>query len=337
MSSDAQRPDDGHSPERMIARGREVIRIEAAAVAALESRIDASFVKAVDLIYACKGRTIVTGMGKSGIIARKIVGTLNSTGTPALFLHPSDAIHGDLGTVRDDDLIVCISKSGDTEELSPLLTTFKRIGVPIIAMVGSLQSKLAAASDVVLDVSVEEEACPHDLAPTASTTATLAFGDALAIALLYKRNFTVEQFAMFHPGGNLGKRLLLRIDEFMVKGNAVPVVRHDVLLRDAILEITSKRLGATCVVDDLGVLIGVITDGDLRRLLQKTSEVANTTASIAMTKNPKTIRETVLASTALQVMEMHKITQLIVVDAAHKPVGMVHLHELVKAGLGEAQ
>lgn len=321
--------------EAMIERGKEVIRIEAGAVAALEQRIDAQFVRAVDLIYACKGRTIITGMGKSGIIARKIVSTLNSTGTPSLFLHPNDAMHGDLGTVRQDDVIVCVSKSGDTADLEPLLLTFKRIGVPIISLVGTPGSSLARASDVVLDVSVREEACPYDLAPTASTTATLALGDALAMALLGKRNFTAEQFAMFHPGGNLGKRLLSKIGEFMVKDSAVPVVRHDVQLRDAILEITSKRLGATCVVDDSGVLIGIITDGDLRRLLQKTTEVSSCTAATVMTRNPKTITETLLASAALREMEAHNITQLIVVDLHHRPVGMVHLHELVKAGLGE--
>ena len=318
----------------MIERGKEVIRIEADAVSNLVNRVGDDFVKAVNMIYDCAGRTIVTGMGKSGIIARKIVGTLNSTGTPSMFLHPSDAIHGDLGTVKSRDIIICISKSGDTAELHLLLSTFKRIGVPIISMVGTPNSKLAQSSDVVLDVSVREEACPHDLAPTASTTATLAYGDALAMALLAKRNFTPEQFAMFHPGGNLGKRLFLTVAEFMVKGDAVPVVKHDLPLRDAIFEISSKRLGATCVVDDEGKLTGIVTDGDLRRLLQKQSEVAGCTASMVMTRNPKTIRDTLLASIALEEMEAHKITQLVIVDAGYRPIGMVHLHELVKAGLG---
>ena len=214
---------------------------------------------------------------------------------------------------------------------------FKRIGIPIISMVGTVNSKLAQASDVVLDVSVVEEACPYDLAPTASTTATLAMGDAMAMALLEKRNFTAEQFAMFHPGGNLGKRLLLKIGEFMVKGDDVPKVRNSVSLHAAILEMTTKRLGATCVVDQNEKLLGVITDGDLRRLLQKNTDVSKLTAEMAMTSRPKTIRETMLASVALQEMEAHNITQLIVVDKENKPVGMVHLHELVKAGLGGDQ
>jgi arabinose-5-phosphate isomerase len=317
-----------------IKKGKDVLRIEAEAVQRLIERVDDNFLRAVELIYNCKGRTIITGMGKSGIIARKIVGTLNSTGTPALFLHASDAVHGDLGSVREDDLIVCISKSGETEELHDLLAVFKRIGIPIISMVGMVNSRLAQASDVVLDVSVVEEACPYDLAPTASTTATLAMGDALAMALLEKRNFTAEQFAMFHPGGNLGKRLLLKIEEFMVKGDAVPRVKSSVSLHAAILEMTTKRLGATCVVDENDKLLGVITDGDLRRLLQNQTDVSKLTAEMAMTRRPKTIRETMLASIALQEMEAHNITQLIVVNKDNKPVGMVHLHELVKAGLG---
>ena len=320
-----------------IEKGKDVLRIEAEAVRRLIERVDENFVRAVDLIYHCNGRTIVTGMGKSGIIARKIVGTFNSTGTPALFLHPSDAIHGDLGSVRKDDMIICISKSGDTVEMHHLLAMFKRIGIPIISLVGTKNSKLAEASDVVLDVSVSEEACPYDLAPTASTTATLAFGDALAMALLQKRNFTQEEFAMFHPGGNLGKRLILKVEEFMVKGDAVPKVSNRLPLHDTILEMTSKRLGATCVIDDSGKLIGIVTDGDLRRLLQKYSDVSKFTAEMVMTPNPKTISVNLLASSALQEMEMHNITQLIVVDGSHKPVGMVHLHELVKAGLGADQ
>lgn len=318
----------------IIEKGKEVIRIEARAVAELESRIDDNFVRAVEMIYRCKGRVTVTGMGKSGIIARKIVATLNSTGTPSLFLHPSDAVHGDLGMVRKEDVVICISKSGDTAELYKLIPIFKRIGVPVIAMVGNMNSKLAQNVDVVLDVSVKEEACPFDLAPTSSTTATLAFGDALAMALLDKRKFTPEEFAMYHPGGNLGKRLLLKIEELMVGGDAIPKVKQNIPLRDAILEMTSKRLGATCVVDDDGKLIGIITDGDLRRLLQKTSDVTHITAEMMMNKHPKTISPEMLAAVALQEMEAHNISQLVVVDARRYPVGVVHLHELVKAGLG---
>lgn len=317
-----------------IHKGKEVIRIEAQALAALEQRIDEKFEKAVEMIYNCRGRVIVSGMGKSGLVARKIVATMNSTGTPAIFLHPSDAVHGDLGMVRKEDVVICISKSGDTTEILQLIPLFKRIGVPIISMLGNVKSPLASSSTVVLDVSVKEEACPFDLAPTASSTATLAFGDALAITLLEKRQFTREEFAMYHPGGNLGKRLLLKTEEIMVSGSAVPKVQKDVPLRDAILEITSKRLGATCVVNGDGSLAGVITDGDLRRLLQKTTDVTNVKVEMVMTKAPKTIRGDALAAVALQEMESYNITQLIVVDDQHRPVGMVHLHDLVKAGLG---
>ncbi|MGH2568617.1 MAG: KpsF/GutQ family sugar-phosphate isomerase [Bacteroidota bacterium] len=320
-----------------IEKGKEVIRIEAEAVAALEQKIDGQFAAAVDLIYGSHGRVIVTGMGKSGVVARKIVATMNSTGTAAIFLHPSDAVHGDLGMVRKDDVVICISKSGDTDEIRQLLPMFRRIGVKIISMVGTMNSHLAKQSDVVLDISVKEEACPHDLAPTASTTVTLAMGDALAIALLHKRNFTKEEFAMFHPGGNLGKRLLLRVEEIMASGNAVPIVDERVPLASAIVEMTSKRLGATCIVDGAGKLCGIITDGDLRRLLQRTNDVSNVKIVQVMTKNPKTIRGGLLAVTALEEMEQHKITQLPVVDDEHRPVGMLHLHDLVKAGIGGEQ
>ncbi len=317
-----------------IKKAKEVIRIEAKAVAALENRIDANFEKAVELILNAKGRVVVSGMGKSGLVGRKIVATMNSTGTPAIFLHPSDAVHGDLGMVRKEDVIICISKSGDTAEIQQLLPMFKRIGVPIIAMVGNVRSPLASSAAIVLDVSIEEEACPFDLAPTASTTATLAFGDALAVALLEKRQFTREDFALYHPGGNLGKRLLLKAEEIMVNGQAVPKVEKGVPLRDAIVEMTSKRLGATCVVGEDGKLLGIITDGDLRRLLQKTSDVSNINAEHAMTKSPKTIKKDILAAVALSEMESYNIMQLVVVDDDHRPVGMIHLHDLVKAGLG---
>jgi arabinose-5-phosphate isomerase len=236
--------------------------------------------------------------------------------------------------VRKDDVVICISKSGDTAELNQLLPLFKRIEVPIISMVGNLNSKLTQESNVILDISVKEEACPYDLAPTSSTTATLAMGDALAMALLDRRNFTLEEFAMYHPGGILGKRLLLKIEELMITGDAVPKVKQKVPMRDAILEMTSKRLGATCVIDDNGKLVGIITDGDLRRLLQKTMDLTNLNAEMMMTRHPKTIFKDMLAAVALQEMEAHKITQLIVVNELHQPIGMIHLHELVAAGLG---
>jgi len=321
----------------VIEIGKRVIRIEANAVAELEDRIDESFAEVVDLILGSTGRVVITGVGKSGIIARKIVATMNSTGTPALYLHPADAIHGDLGVVRKEDVVICISKSGDTVEVLRLIPIFKRIGVPVISMVGNLNSQLARLSDYVLNVSVKEEACPYNLAPTASTTATLAMGDALAIALLEKRNFTVENFALFHPGGNLGKRLLLKVKELMVSGKDVPIVHTSTPMKETIIEMTSKRLGATCVVDDKGKLVGIITDGDLRRLLHRTENVFGLTAGEVMTRNPKTIKEDALAVVALQEMEHYNITQLVVIDDERFPIGMIHIHDLVKAGLSSSE
>jgi arabinose-5-phosphate isomerase len=320
--------------EITLEKGKEVIRIEAEAVAALESRINAQFAAAVDLIYGAKGRVIVSGLGKSGLIARKIAATMSSTGTPAVFMHPSDAVHGDLGMVRPGDVMICISKSGETEEIQQLMPILRHLGVKIISMIGNENSFLGRNSDVVIDVSVKEEACPHDLAPTASTTATLAMGDALAITLLQRRNFTKEDFALFHPGGMLGKQLLLKIESLMTSGDAVPIVPGTVSVSDAIIVISSKRLGATCVVDRDGRLLGIITDGDLRRLLQKNVNITSLTATDVMTKSPKTIRKDLLAARALEVMESYKITQLIVLDEESRPIGMVHLHDLVKAGLG---
>jgi arabinose-5-phosphate isomerase len=313
---------------------KKVIRLEAEAVAAMERNIDTSYQEAVDIIFGCKGRVIITGIGKSGLIARKIVATMNSTGTPAIFLHPSDAVHGDLGMVRKEDVVICISKSGDTQEIRQLIPMFKRIQVPIISMVGFLNSHLAQNSNVVLNISVTEEACPLNLAPTTSTTVALVMGDALAVTLLEKKNFTADDFALFHPGGNLGKRLLSKVEEFSINEEQVPKVFASTPLKDAILVMTSKRLGATCVVDEKGILLGIITDGDLRRLLQKTSDVSGVTSEQVMTKNPKMIRKGALAVDALSDMEVFNITQLVILDEINKPVGMVHLHDLVKAGLG---
>lgn len=314
-------------------KGKEVVRIELEAIRALEDRIGIEFEKAVDLIAEIPGRVIITGMGKSGLIARKIVATMNSTGTPAIFLHPSDAVHGDLGMVRQDDVIICISKSGNTEEVIQLLPMFKRIGVPVISIVGNKNSKLARESDIALDASVDQEACPYDLAPTSSTTAALVLGDALAIALLEKKNFTEEQFAMYHPGGILGKRLFLKVEELMVKGGDVPVVYETTSARDTIIRISSGRLGATCVVNQDGILTGIITDGDLRRYLQRNLDLRTATAGDMMTCNPKVVSKEVLAVVALEEMEQFNITQLVVVDPLRRPIGMVHLHDLVKAGL----
>jgi arabinose-5-phosphate isomerase len=316
-----------------IQKGKEIIRIEAEAIAALESHINGSFAASVDLIFNAKGRVVLTGMGKSGIIARKIAATMNSTGTPSAFMHPSDAVHGDLGMVTPDDVVICISKSGDTAELRQLLPRFQQLGVKVIAMVGNLNSPLSKQSDFVLDTSVKEEACPYDLAPTSSTTAALAMGDALAITLLQKRNFTKEDFAQFHPGGNLGKQLLLKVDAMMITGSDIPLVKENVSVSDAIVEISAKRLGATCVVNDAGILCGMLTDGDLRRLLQRRIDISNLTAGQVMTQKPKTINQDMLAAQALEVMESYKITQLVVVDTDHHPVGILHLHSLVEAGL----
>jgi len=320
--------------EKAIRAGKEVVRIELRAVAGLADRINGAFARAVDLLYDCEGRIIITGVGKSGIIARKIVATMNSTGSPAVFLHPTDAVHGDLGIVRADDVVVCLSKSGNTDEINALLPMFKRLGVPIVAIVGRTSSVLAGDATVTLDASVPEEACPLDLAPTSSTTAALVLGDALAIALLDRRQFRAEDFALYHPAGSLGKRLLLKVDELMVTGEAIPRVRSDVPLRDAIVEMTTKRLGCTCILRSDGTLEGILTDGDLRRLLQTTSDVANVTVGEAMTRNPKTARSGSLAVVVLQEMEQFKITQIVVVDERNTPVGVVHLHDLVNAGLG---
>ncbi len=321
------------TPQEIINKGKEVIRIEADAVAGLADSINGNFVNAVDVMFNCKGRIVLTGMGKSGLIARKIVATLNSTGTPAIYLHPTDALHGDLGMVRKEDVVILISNSGTTEEILNLLPMLKRLKVKLIAMTGKEDAKLASECDIFLNIGVKEEACPHDLAPTASTTATLAMGDALSVALLEKREFTAEDFAYLHPGGSLGKRLSLQIKEIMIIGEKIPMVIENASIKDVILEITSKRLGTTCVINEKGTLTGVITDGDLRRLLEKTLEIKDLRAIDIMTKNPKVMKSGYLASFALQQMENFKITSLIIVDDDNVPEGIVHLHDLINLGL----
>ena len=319
--------------EEIIKTGKEVIEIEATAVRGLTESINEQFARAVELIYHSKGRVVLSGMGKSGLVARKIVATLNSTGTAAIFLHPTDALHGDLGMVRQDDVVILISKSGETEEVINLLPMLKRLNVTLIAMSGYENSRLASECDLFLSIAVKEEACPHDLAPTASTTATLVIGDALSVTLLKKRGFTAEDFALLHPGGSLGKRLSLKIREIMAQGDKIPVVKEDCHIKDVIFEITSKRLGATSVVDSNGILSGIITDGDLRRLLEKTLDIKELTARDIMTKNPKVMNPDYLASFALQQMENYKITSLIIVDEVKHPVGIIHLHDLLNLGL----
>jgi arabinose-5-phosphate isomerase len=319
--------------DEIIRNGKEVIRIESEAVANLSESINEDFARAIEIMYNCQGRIVFSGMGKSGLIARKIVATLNSTGTPAIYLHPTDALHGDLGMVRKDDVVVLISKSGDTEEISNLIPWLKRIKVKLIVLSAFKDSKLAKLCDVFLDISVREEACPHDLAPTSSTTATLAMGDALSVVLLQVRGFTAEDFAYLHPGGSLGKRLSLEIKELMITGDRIPLVKEDTPINDAIWEITSKRLGTTCVVNEEGELKGIITDGDLRRLLEKTSNINGIKAADVMSTNPKVIKSGNLASYALQLMENYKITSLVITDEENKPVGITHLHDLINLGL----
>jgi arabinose-5-phosphate isomerase len=306
---------------------RKVLRTEAAAILGLVDRIDGEFERAVQLLFECRGRVIVTGMGKSGIICRKIAATLSSTGTSAWFLHPAEAIHGDLGAIREEDVVIALSHSGETDELVRLLESIRRIGASLIALTGDPKSTLARAADVTLDCSIAEEACPMNLVPTASTTAALALGDALAMTLLVRKGFREEQFASFHPGGKLGRRLM-RVENVMHSGAAAPIVRTATVMPDVIHEMSSKRLGMTCVVDDGDVLVGVITDGDLRRLMLRTQDVVPLTAAEVMTPRPITIARDVLAVEALKIMETHKITSVVVAGPRGTVEGVVHLHDL---------
>ncbi|HEX2456885.1 MAG TPA: KpsF/GutQ family sugar-phosphate isomerase [Vicinamibacterales bacterium] len=306
---------------------RKVLRIEAEAILGLVDRIDGAFEAAVQLLYECRGRVIVTGMGKSGIICRKIAATFSSTGTSAWFLHPAEAIHGDLGAIREDDVVLALSYSGETEELVRLLESIRRIGAKLIALTGHAQSTLAKAADVTLDCGIAEEACPMNLVPTASTTAALAMGDALAMTLLVRKGFREEQFASLHPGGKLGRRLM-RVENVMHGADSAPLVMAGTRMADVIHEMSSKRLGMTCVLGDDRRLIGVFTDGDLRRLMSRTPDVLQLTAQDGMTPNPITIGRQFLAVEALKIMETHKITSVVVVDARGYVEGVVHLHDL---------
>jgi arabinose-5-phosphate isomerase len=315
-----------------VPEGKRVLAIEAKAIAGLVERLDHRFTEAVDLLYGCTGKAVVSGMGKSGLIGQKIAATMASTGTPAFFLHPAEGIHGDLGMLARRDALIAISNSGETEELLKLLPFVKRLNIPVIAITGRAQSTLAKNSEVVLDVSVPEEACPMGLAPTASTTATLAMGDALAIALLQKRGFKEEDFAQFHPGGTLGRRLLLKVRDLMHQGAAIPQVSGQASAHHAILEMTAKKLGMTTVVDQAGRLLGIITDGDLRRVLEKGMDLATARAGDLATKRPKTIGPDELAAKALQIMEQYSITTL-VVEESGRIAGIIHLHDLLKSGV----
>jgi arabinose-5-phosphate isomerase len=320
-----------------FALARKVLQTEAAAILALVDRLDERFEQAVRLLLECRGRVIVTGMGKSGIICRKIAATLSSTGTPAFFLHPAEAIHGDLGVLQSDDVIVALSYSGETDELLRLLETIKRLGARLIVMTGAPQSTLSQAADVALDCGVSEEACPLNLVPTASTTAALALGDALAMTLSVEKGFRQEDFATLHPGGDLGTnaaiavrtaKRLMRADQLMHSGENAPIVRTGDELREVIYEISRKKLGMSCVVDDSGRLVGIITDGDLRRHMADTPNLLASRAEAIMTRNPITIEADTLAVEVLNTLERRKITSVVVVDGDQRVLGVVHLHDL---------
>ena len=314
--------------------GKAVIATELRAIQSLQDRINEKFVTACKTILSCKGRVVVFGMGKSGHVGRKIAATLASTGTPSFYIHPSEASHGDIGMMTAQDLALAISYSGETTEVINILPTIKRLGAPLIAFTGKSHSSLGRVSDIVIDVSVEEEACPLGLAPTSSTTVTLVMGDAIAISLLEARGFTTDDFARIHPGGSLGRRLLLHIDDLMHSRDYMPIVKPDCLLDEALVEITRKSLGMTAVVAaDSGHLLGVFTDGDLRRALDKGYDIHRTPIKEVMTKNSITISPTLLATEAIKVMHEHKITSLVVVDDERYPLGVIHMHDLLRAGI----
>jgi len=310
-----------------------VIQTEMQAVAGLAARIDQNFVGACHLLLACKGRVVVTGMGKSGHIAGKIAATLASTGTPAFFVHPGEASHGDLGMITRQDVVLALSNSGETEEILTILPIIKRLGVPLIALTGNPASALAKFSTVHINVAVEQEACPLGLAPTASTTAALVMGDALAVSLLETKGFTRDDFALSHPGGSLGKRLLLQVNDIMHRGAEVPVVADSVLVSDALLEMTGKKMGMTAVADGEGRVAGIFTDGDLRRMLEKNLDVHTTKVVEVMTGPCKVIGGDMLAAEAMQIMETKKINALLVVDERQKLLGALNMHDLLRAGI----
>jgi arabinose-5-phosphate isomerase len=314
-------------------RARRVLEMEAAAVLGLVSRLDQAFDRACRLCLDCQGRVIVTGMGKSGHIAGKVAATLASTGTPAFFVHPGEASHGDLGMITATDILVAISNSGETAEIVTILPLLKRLGIPLVLITGNRRSTLAEAATVVLDAGVPEEACPLNLAPTASTTAALALGDALAVALLESRGFTREDFALAHPGGTLGRRLLLRVDDIMHSGAAMPVVAPDATLREGLVEMSRKGLGMTAVADAAGHLQGVFTDGDLRRLLDRGQDVRQSVMGDVMTVRCRTVPTGTLAAEAVHLMEQHKINALLVVDGHGRLAGALNIHDLLRAGV----
>jgi arabinose-5-phosphate isomerase len=319
--------------EKFCELGRAVIETEANAIHSMLGRIDHKFAEACELLLKCEGRIIVMGMGKSGHIGKKVAATFASTGSPAFFVHPAEARHGDFGMITKKDVILALSNSGETDELVSILPFIKRLDIPLISVTGKPHSTLALSANVNINVSVEKEACPHGLAPTSSTTATLVMGDALAIALLQKRGFTAEDFALSHPGGTLGRRLLLKVDEIMHVGDKIPKVDLNAVLKAALMEITQKKLGMTTVLHADGKLAGIFTDGDVRRAFDNNADVNKSTINELMSKNPKVISANILAAEALHMMETHKITALIVTNENHNPIGVVHLHDILRAGV----
>ena len=318
--------------EKVIERAKTTLDIEANALISLKSRIDSSFYEAVNLLLHCKGRVIITGIGKSANIAQKIVATLNSTGTPSVFMHAADAIHGDLGVVQNDDVVICISNSGNSPEIKVLIPFLKARGNKLIALAGNENSVLAKEADFFIYTGVEKEACTINLAPTASTTAQLAIGDAISVCLLELKGFTAEDFAKFHPGGALGKQLTLKLEAIAEK-NAAPKVKENASIKEVIYEISSKRLGATIVTNESGKITGIITDGDIRRMIEKGSDIQSLQAKDIMGHNPKTLQKDELAIRGLEMLEAKNITQLIVVDENENYCGMVHFHDLIREGL----
>lgn len=317
----------------MIQKAKDVIRIEAEAVKALAKRIDGRFLKAVDLITKCKGRVIVTGMGKTGIIGRKIAATLSSTGTPSLWMHSAEAVHGDLGQVTRNDVVIVISNSGETEEIKRLLPLMKKIGSRTIALTGNVKSTLAKYTDVVLDVSVKKEGCPLGLAPMASVAATLVMGDALAACLIIRKGFRKEDFAFYHPGGSLGRRLLLKVEDIMRKGEHYPKVREDMKIKKVLLFITQARCGSACVLNRKGRFVGIFTDGDLRRHIEDDIHLLDRKVCEVMTHDPVTIRKDKLAVEALRILQERRIDELPVVDSQNRLVGLLDVQDVLKAGL----
>lgn len=319
--------------EKICELGRAVIHTEALMIQKLIPRIDNNFAQACQYLHQCQGRIAVMGVGKSGHICKKIAATFASTGSPAFFIHPSEAKHGDIGMLTKKDVLIALSNSGESEEIISILPFIKRLDMPLITLTGKPQSTLAKAATINIDVSVEKEACPLGLAPTSSTTAALVMGDALAMALLEKRGFTEKDFALSHPGGTLGRRLLLRVEEIMHRDTEVPIVSEDANLKEALVEMTQKKLGMTTVINKEGKLVGVFTDGDVRRAFDNHADLHNTKVQLVMSKNPKIIKRDVLAAEALNLMETYKITSLVAVDEIYRPVGIIHIHAILRAGV----